>query len=110
MQDNDEPYVPLSERLNQDVWHDNFVPKYSALATASPSRLVLTGVWLLFGPATLGLLATAFAQFSTAPDAMSGAVQLVFLSCLSLLCAAILYKQTRRYLVRDQDSDISDTD
>lgn len=107
MQDNSE-YVPLSERLNQDVWHDNFVPKYSALATASPSRLVLTDVWMLFAPASLGLLATAFSQFTIAPDAVSGVVQFVALSCLSMLCTAILFKQTHRYLVREQSSGSSD--
>lgn len=46
--DQEDRYVPLAERLNQDVMHDNFVPKYRALASVQPSKLILVGVWMIF--------------------------------------------------------------
>lgn len=40
-----EPYIPLAERINQDVLHDNFVPKYSGLASAKPKLVIVLGAW-----------------------------------------------------------------
>ena len=109
MKQDSEEYTPLSERLQQDVWHDNFVPKYSALATAKPSRLVLFGVSLIFAPAAVGALVTGVSTLSDAPDRTTAVVILVG-SCLFLILAvAILFTQTRRYLIaksqRDDDVD-----
>lgn len=105
-------YTPLSERLQQDVWHDNFVPKYSALATAEPSRLVLVGVWLIFAPMALGAL---FALFTVAdsPDLATAVISAIGAVLFFLLAIAILYTQTRRYFAaawqrdseRDHDND-----
>ena len=110
-----ERYVPLSERLNQDVWHDNFVPKYSALATAQPSRLILTGVWLIFAPmalmSTFTLIGTA-AAFLQGEEANQVATVLAFLGSLLWLALviAILFTQTRRYWLANRSQQIETTD
>ena len=91
-------YTPLSERLNQDVWHDNFVPEYSALYSAQPKRIILVGVWLLFGPWFFGGLATigtALLCLSGFADALL-AIGASLVYCL--LPGAILYRTTCRYL------------
>ncbi|WP_372721976.1 hypothetical protein [Novipirellula sp.] len=112
-----ERYVPLSERLNQDVWHDNFVPKYSALASAKPSLLILTGVWLIFAPMALmsaaTLIGTVFA-FLSGEAANQAAPVLVLLGSLLwlLLVIAILTKQTRRYWLakRPLETEMTETE
>ena len=93
-----ERYVPLSERLNQDVMHDNFVPKYSALATAQPSRLVLIGVWLIFAPMALFALSTAPSLMREAPGALAAVIFLLGPSFALVISIAILTVQTKRYL------------
>ena len=101
-------YTPLSERLQQDVWHDNFVPKYSALASTEPSKLVLIGVWLIFAPMALGSIAIGIKSVSDSPDLASGVVFLIVHSLICILATVILFTQTRRYrlakLRRDDDS------
>jgi predicted permease len=92
-----EKYTPLSERLQQDVWHDNFVPKYSAIASARPSRLVLAGVWLIFLPMALWSLLYGLVAFSNPPDIVS-AVMLFIAALLGFtLAVSILFTQTRRF-------------
>ena len=58
--------MSLEDRVQQDVWHDNFVPKYSAISSAKPSTLVLVGVLLIFGSfaltASVQLLAVFFGK------------------------------------------------
>ena len=100
-----EEYTPLSERLQQDVWHDNFVPKYSALATAKPSRLVLFGVWLIFAPAAVGSLATGVSMLSDAPDRTTAVVIFIGSCLFFILAVAILISQTRRYLIAKSQPD-----
>jgi len=99
-----EPYTPLSERLQQDVWHDNFVPKYSALATAAPSKLVLIGVWLIFLPMAVTALLMAMAPFS-APDKLSAVITFLLAAATFVLAVAILFSQTRRYIRAQSQTD-----
>ena len=101
-----EKYTPLAERLQQDVWHDNFVPKYSALATAEPSKLVLIGVWLIFAPMALGSLAFGIGMLSDPPDRVTGVVAAIAQTSVCLLATVILFVQTRRYwLARSNHAD-----
>jgi hypothetical protein len=105
-----EKYTPLSERLQQDVWHDNFVPKYSALASAKPSKLVLIGVWLIFAPMALGAIVAGLSALSGSPD-LATAVLTIGSILFFILTAAILYTQTRRYrLAKLQPDDSDDED
>jgi hypothetical protein len=105
-----EKYTPLSERLQQDVWHDNFVPKYSALASAKPSKLVLIGVWLIFAPMALGAIVAGLSALSGSPD-LATAVLTIGSILFFILTAAILYTQTRRYrLAKLQPDDNDDED
>jgi len=92
-----EKYTPLAERLQQDVWHDNFVPKYSALATAEPSKLVLVGVWLIFAPMAVGSLAFGIGMLSDPPDRVTGTVAALSQTLVCLLATVVLFVQTRRY-------------
>lgn len=98
----DDRYVPLSERINQDVWHDNFVPKYSAIATAQPNKLFLWGVWLIFAPWALwgcigvvGGITGATQPNATAKDVT--VLTIAFSLVSFLLAITILVTQTRRY-------------
>lgn len=92
-----EKYIPISERLQQDVWHDNFVPKYSALASARPSLLILTGVWLIFAPAALGAIVIGLSTPSDLGDTPTSIISSVFAILNFVLATAILFTQTRRY-------------
>lgn len=111
-----EKYTPLSERLQQDVWHDNFVPKYSALATVRPSRLILTGVWLIFAPMAIGSLITGLAAIADAPDLATAFILVVTSVVFGSIAVAILYTQTRRFVAanstgdvgRDEDGDMNE--
>jgi hypothetical protein len=91
------PYVPLSERLNQDVVHDNIIPKYSALATVQPSRLILIGVWLIFGSMALGMPAIALSMVVDASDALTAIVSSLLPALFFVLAITVLVTQTRRY-------------
>ncbi|MBB3207888.1 hypothetical protein FHS27_003715 [Rhodopirellula rubra] len=91
-------YVPIGERLNQDVWHDNFVPKYSALASAPPNRLTLIGVWLLFGPMCGFSAVSACFWVAQSRDWSSLIVSVIGAAMYCLLPAAVLITQSRRYV------------
>jgi len=103
--DSADSYVPLADRLNQDVWHDNFVPKYSGLASVRPSGLILTGVWMIFGPALVMSVISLFGLMSEINHWMEfvllGAVALT----MTVIFAAILFMQTRRFLRYRRDRD-----
>ena len=99
----DEPYVPLSERLNQDVVHDNFVPKYSVIATAQPTRLVLVGVWMIFAPMALGMIGISLSMIADARDTMTAIVSSVLPVLFFVLAVVILFTQTRRYMNAKED-------
>ena len=106
-----EKYTPLSERLQQDVWHDNFVPKYSALASAKPSKLVLVGVWLIFAPWALGAIAVGLSTLSDSPDLVTAVLSSIGPTLFFILAAAILYTQTQRYrLAKSRSDDYGDED
>ncbi len=95
-------YIPIGERVQQDVWHDNFVPKYSGLASVRPSRLILVGVWMIFLPMALmgvfGLLAAyALAMQQPRQAASLVLIQAIFGIGTLALSLAILWHQTRRY-------------
>lgn len=89
-------YIPLSERVQQDVWHDNFVPKYSGLASARPSRLILIGVWLIFAPTALGAFVLGLSTAYDAPDMATAIIATIGPAFCFMLAAAILFSQTRR--------------
>ncbi len=97
-------YTPIGERINQDVIHDNFVPKYSALATAPRTKLVLVGVWLIFAPWSLSVFAFP-AWVITGAFGTTGGVTDFFgslvASLFGLLAFLIVFTQTKRYLSRD---------
>lgn len=99
----EKPYIPLSERLNQDVWHDNFVPKYSAIGSARPSRLVLIGVWLIFAPMAVLYVPLWLSQVQSSPDLATTIVSILGGGFMFTLAVAILFKQTRRYLRANRD-------
>jgi hypothetical protein len=95
-------YTPLSERINQDVIHDNFVPKYSALATAPSTKLVLIGVWMIFLPMSFGVFALPIYFFwSGHDDPFASILQALLTTAFGMLAIAILYSQTRRYFKRN---------
>ena len=94
----DKTYVPLSERLNQDVMHDNFVPKFSGLATVRPSVLVLSGVWLIFVPWLCSGLLVCAQVLGDAGSVGEAFIELVLAGISVLLCSTILFVQTRRFL------------
>lgn len=85
-----EKYTPIAERLQQDVWYDNFVPKYSAIASARPSLLVLIGVWLIFAPAALGAVAIGLSTLSDLRDFPTSVISSVFALLTFVLATTIL--------------------
>lgn len=91
-------YVPIAERLNQDVWHDNFVPKYSAIASAEPSRIVLIGVWMIFGPMAMFSIMGTLALFDSAQGVGSWLGVLAWSVLYGILPITLLWKQTIRYV------------
>lgn len=109
-------YTPLSERLQQDVWHDNFVPKYSALAAAKPSLLVLIGVWLIFVPMVLMSVGMVVSAVADAPDVLNAVLPSIAPALFLVLGVAILAVQTQRYRTaksrgpEDEDEDEADVD
>ena len=98
-------YIPLSERLNQDVWHDNFVPKYSAIGSAQPSRVVLVGVWLIFAPMAVGALVVWPRAVQQAPDPVTTVIASLGPALMFALAVTILTQQTRRYLRARREGD-----
>lgn len=100
----EETYVSSDDRYRQNLWHANHVPAYSALASTPPSRLVLTGVWLLFGPMALMGLVTTIASVVN-PDPGSSILLTILSAGFSLIAAAILFKQTKRYLLSKRTTD-----
>jgi len=96
----EQKYTPLSERLNQDVIHDNFVPKYSALATAPRTKLVMVGVWLIFGPWSLSVFALPFYLLFGGEDSFAGLLYSLMATAMGSLAVVILWSQTRRILDR----------
>lgn len=105
MTDDKEPYTPLSERVNQDVMHDNFVPKYSGLATAKPSLVVLAGVWMIFGTALVCIPLFTLPNILDAPDLFTAVIGSILPALLTVLAIAILVTQTRRYLHYKRESE-----
>ena len=92
-----EKYVPLSERIHQDVIHDNFVPRYSGLATVKPSRVILIGVWLIFFPLALGSFLSVLAAILQPLSVVTIATSILG-ACPLGLSLVILFSQTRRFL------------
>lgn len=90
-------YTPLSERLQQDVWHDNFVPKYSELGTSKPSTVIIVGVWLVFVPMAFLALAIGLDMASDAPDIATAVVSVIAPGLYLILAVAVLFSQTRRF-------------
>jgi hypothetical protein len=98
-------YIELKDRINQDVMHDNFVPKYSALASAEPKLLVVIGVWLIFAPMAVFFTGIGISQLFDAGVTLSSAL---LNGSILALCAGlgvtILWQQTRRYIARRRGS------
>lgn len=84
-------YIAIADRIQQDVWHDNFIPKYSALASAEPSWLFIIGIWLLFSPQIF---------FTTISLTRGGRYHITDVAYLlySLLLVTTLAVQTRRFI------------
>lgn len=95
-------YTPLGERINQDVIHDNFVPKYSALATAPRTKVVLIGVWLIFLPMSFGVFSLPFYILMGPVDPLDTILHGLFTTAIGIIAILILYSQTRRYLRNDE--------
>jgi len=81
------PYTPLEDRLNQDVIHDDIVPKYSALANAPRTKLV--GVWLIFLPMSFGVFALPMYLLSRNDDTLAGTLQALLISAFGVLATII---------------------
>ena len=96
--DNEDAYVELKDRIRQDVIHDNFIPKYSALASAEPKPVVIIGVWLIFAPMFLGAIGFWIVTLFDAGDAVSGWLWTPFFILEAGLAATVLWQQTRRFL------------
>ncbi|SRR6056297_1563603 len=94
-------YTPLSDRLNQDVIHDNCVPKYSALSNAPRTKLVLVGVWLIFLPMSFGIFALPMHLWTGNDDLLAGLVYALLTTAFGVLALVILFAQTMRCLNRD---------
>ncbi|MEM1226550.1 MAG: hypothetical protein AAGJ40_12685 [Planctomycetota bacterium] len=94
-------YTPLCERINQDVIHDNFVPRYSALATAPRTKLVLIGVWLIFSPMSFGVFALPIYFLTEHNEPFASLLHGLLVTAFGILAITILYSQTRRYLTND---------
>ena len=97
------PYTPLGERLNQDVIHDNFVPKYSALANAPRTKLVMAGVWLIFLPMSFGILALPMYFYAGQNDSSDSILSAILATAFGALAIVILWSQTQRYIDREVD-------
>jgi len=98
-------YTPIGERVNQDVMHDNFVPKYSGLASARPSLLILTGVWLIFVPMAIGGLVIGIVSLGDGETVVDRVVFSIMPFTASVLAVVILFTQTSRYRNREKVSD-----
>lgn len=106
---NSEKYVPLAERVQQDVWHDNFVPKFSALASAPPNKLVLIGVWVIFLPIAIQAAVIGLGSLFAPSDPLSTTITALGAAFYFILAVAILVHQTQRYrlarTLRDEDDE-----
>jgi hypothetical protein len=86
-------------RAEGDLLHDNFIPRYSALADAEPRLIVVVGVWLLLGlPAAFTPL--VFYGMLDVPDQSLTVKTLywVMTGFVMLIGIAITWKVTRRYI------------
>jgi hypothetical protein len=86
-------------RAEGDLLHDNFIPRYSALADAEPRLIVVVGVWLLFG-LPIAFTPLVFYGMLDVPD-QSLAVKTIYwvmTGLVMLIDTAITWKVTRRYL------------
>ena len=86
----------MTDERKQQILHDFVIPKYSALATAKPSRMLLIGMWMILLPMTIGSASMAISLCQSAPDAFSAAIVFPLPFAFSLLCAAVLFRHTRR--------------
>ena len=93
-------YTPLAERINQDVIHDNFVPRFSALATAPRTKIVLIGVWLIFLPMSAYVFALPVYLISERGGPFGSILHALLYTAFGLLAVWVLYAQTRRYYHR----------
>ncbi|MEO0965839.1 MAG: hypothetical protein AAFY08_12030 [Planctomycetota bacterium] len=97
---------PMIDRLEGDLIHDLFVPRYSSLTEGRPSWVHLVGVWLLFGPAAIvapiGVAHTlSYSLFHAAPDHLySSLFSLVVALSFWVIEVLLLIKVTRRFLDR----------
>lgn len=102
-----EKYIPLSERVQQDVWHDNFVPKFSALASAPPNKLVLIGVWVIFVPIVVQSAVIGLGSLFATTDPVAAVITAAGAAFYFALAVAILVHQTQRFrrakTLRDDD-------
>lgn len=104
-------YIPLSERPSRDASQDNFVPKYhelfvpkySALATAAPSWLVVIGVWIIFCHMAFVAIMMPLSLWPDAPDLLSAAVATLMPLALGLISVTIFWTQTCQYMNRARD-------
>lgn len=71
--------------------HDNFVPRYSGLATARPSRVLLVGVWLIFLPTMLWGLIGGSVLWRQSNDVVTKAIAVLASGFFTVICLAILY-------------------
>lgn len=89
-------HITLSE-LHHDVWHENFVPKYSSLASARPSLLILIGVWLIFAPWAILSIAFGLSSLSESQNVVPTILSSIDSVFFFVLAVAVLTMQTRRY-------------
>ncbi len=89
-------HITLSE-LHHDVWHENFVPKYSSLASAKPSLLILIGVWIIFAPGALLSIAFGLSLLSESQNVVTAVLSSIDSVFFFVLAIAVLTIQTRRF-------------
>ena len=103
--DSEDEYIELKDRINQDVMHDNFVPKYSALAQAEPKPVIIIGVWLIFAPMFLSSIGFWILHLWETDNAVSILIATPVSALFAGLAATILWQQTRRFIRRRRASD-----
>lgn len=90
----------MPDSIQQDVIHDNFVPRYSALADAATKPVVLVGVWLIFAPALLAAALYAVLSLLEATGPVEAILRMIVSAAAMVLSGAILWKTTVRYRKR----------
>ncbi|MEM0914449.1 MAG: hypothetical protein AAGB29_08160 [Planctomycetota bacterium] len=103
---------PMIDRLEGDLMHDYFVPRYSVLSEGRPRVIVLIGVWLLLGLAgvlpfsIMSMEVGAFVRgLSRSSIDTVGLIGLLFGASMGAIELWVAIAYTRRFLARRRVGD-----